>query len=1090
MPLNSSPVFSRCSTCPSFFLPDGLLSLSQQLLSRPLSACLSPVSSSVQSSGALSQLPSRSSPLPALSALPPHGLSVPRDSFASPRHAGAPATATSSGDSPLRVWAVGGAFESLFAAQRRRDAPLLHSTRRHFSQSQGQGKEEGRTIAPLASASPSGSSTSASSPSAPPSPPSAAVCPSSSSSSSPSSSPAATSQSEPASANAASSSASSARPETRTRPSVSFSRRAGDRTNGGPGFFARWFSAGAILRLLERVARGLGSALLRYTKAVWKYLKLFITNPMIVKKWYKKGKESAIHTWKWTVTGFSLFYANVRVSYQLLKKKILGHPLRYNEHKLLVRTTADALKLIPFSLMIIIPLGELLLPVVLRLFPNMLPSTFFEKQVDNAYLSRKLKAKQELAAFFQELVREHTKNIIEHESNDALKDKAKTLKEFQEKLLQKDQQDVNPFLSVKEILSFARLFKEEFVLEKLDLQTLQVMCQLLGIQPYGLRSHVVLQLRYHLNHIHREDREFMWEGVDTLSHDELVEACKDRAMKFHNISDEDMRQEMRQWLAISSHKDIPPLLLLWCRCISLTHSPIPAPVDLAASARGDAPPAAPEPEPAGKAVATPLDAAKESPTSEEGTEPVTLAASEEKPEKEGRTQDGDGEAVQTPAAAVEESKETKDEEDAEDEQYKRQSATLEAMERQVQLLRAEEESLRQSVQILEEAQRQREAATTEKESTLETAGEELKGASPLASDALLEERPVAEGEAARGLSGNGKKTEKREIDRGAGTGESLLTADSPRASGHTVKEEGGAKGGNEQRDSFLDGVAAEGTDGGDAEGEATMKHEGRALDEAYVDELASVQRGREMLQRRSRRMELELRLLRRLADLQHQHQEEAFGALSRLLELAHAYRLKQEIVARNNSKKVDVSEEGCSVGVSSATVAGESRSSLLSSPESEKLKEHEAAERLHEAQRSNRGSPEAVQIRNDFISAVQAFERQIQEVIESFANGVKEVDDLMRDAKTLQMDEGDPLFYPEDHSDCEDAGDSSAFVSPRLSLPASSLLREHAASSPAADALEKESASRKSQSSGGRDSSPEDAPAAGAIKTKAKNEQK
>lgn len=44
--------------------------------------------------------------------------------------------------------------------------------------------------------------------------------------------------------------------------------------------------------------------------------------------------------------------------------------------RLQVRTTADALKLIPFSLLIIVPLGELLIPVALRLFPNMLPSTF------------------------------------------------------------------------------------------------------------------------------------------------------------------------------------------------------------------------------------------------------------------------------------------------------------------------------------------------------------------------------------------------------------------------------------------------------------------------------------------------------------------------------------------------------------------------------------------------------------------------------------------------------------------------------------------------------------------------------------------
>ena len=42
----------------------------------------------------------------------------------------------------------------------------------------------------------------------------------------------------------------------------------------------------------------------------------------------------------------------------------------------LKRTTQDLLRLIPFSVFLVIPFMELLLPVALKLFPNMLPSTF------------------------------------------------------------------------------------------------------------------------------------------------------------------------------------------------------------------------------------------------------------------------------------------------------------------------------------------------------------------------------------------------------------------------------------------------------------------------------------------------------------------------------------------------------------------------------------------------------------------------------------------------------------------------------------------------------------------------------------------
>lgn len=44
----------------------------------------------------------------------------------------------------------------------------------------------------------------------------------------------------------------------------------------------------------------------------------------------------------------------------------------------LVRTTADLFRLVPFLVFVIVPFAEFLLPVALKLFPGMLPSTFQE----------------------------------------------------------------------------------------------------------------------------------------------------------------------------------------------------------------------------------------------------------------------------------------------------------------------------------------------------------------------------------------------------------------------------------------------------------------------------------------------------------------------------------------------------------------------------------------------------------------------------------------------------------------------------------------------------------------------------------------
>ena len=42
----------------------------------------------------------------------------------------------------------------------------------------------------------------------------------------------------------------------------------------------------------------------------------------------------------------------------------------------LIRTVEDMFRLVPFLVFIIVPFMEVLLPVALKLFPNMLPSTF------------------------------------------------------------------------------------------------------------------------------------------------------------------------------------------------------------------------------------------------------------------------------------------------------------------------------------------------------------------------------------------------------------------------------------------------------------------------------------------------------------------------------------------------------------------------------------------------------------------------------------------------------------------------------------------------------------------------------------------
>lgn len=74
--------------------------------------------------------------------------------------------------------------------------------------------------------------------------------------------------------------------------------------------------------------------------------------------------------------GFRLLIIDVGIASRLIWKVLNGKSLSRREYRQLVRTSSDVFRLVPFSVFIIVPFMELLLPVFLKFFPNMLPSTF------------------------------------------------------------------------------------------------------------------------------------------------------------------------------------------------------------------------------------------------------------------------------------------------------------------------------------------------------------------------------------------------------------------------------------------------------------------------------------------------------------------------------------------------------------------------------------------------------------------------------------------------------------------------------------------------------------------------------------------
>jgi len=318
-------------------------------------------------------------------------------------------------------------------------------------------------------------------------------------------------------------------------------------------------------KLMRKVSHRSFEVTKRLFRNMYQLIAAFCRDPRIVRVWSKDIWDALSHFGKWVVTGFRLFGADVRASSFLMKRVVQGYPLTIRERQLLVRTTSDCLKLIPFSFFIIVPFAELALPLFLRLCPNMLPSTFFEQKYDNATLARKLKAKEEMAEFWQLVVAQRTKEICETDDHKH-SDKAEELQAFQEKLV-----EGKKFPNLTEIMRFSRLFQEEFKFSKMSTKHLSVLSRMLGLPQASVwwPGHLELQLRHHLTNLRREDRDYLWEGVDSLNKKELIEACRKRAIRFHEVTEADMRKDLSRWLELSAHRQIPISLLLWIQSFYL-----------------------------------------------------------------------------------------------------------------------------------------------------------------------------------------------------------------------------------------------------------------------------------------------------------------------------------------------------------------------------------------------------------------------------------------------------------------------------------------------------------------------------------------
>nr|XP_013815527.1 PREDICTED: LETM1 and EF-hand domain-containing protein 1, mitochondrial [Apteryx mantelli mantelli] len=264
--------------------------------------------------------------------------------------------------------------------------------------------------------------------------------------------------------------------------------------------------------------------------------------------------------------GFRLLWIDTKIAARMLWRILHGHTLSRRERRQFLRICADLFRLVPFLVFLVVPFMEFLLPVALKLFPNMLPSTFETKSKKEERLKKELRVKLELAKFLQDTIEEM-----------ALKNKAakgnvtKDFSMFFQKIRETGERPSN-----EEILRFSKLFEDELTLDNLTRPQLVALCKLLELQSIGTNNFLRFQLTMRLRSIKADDKLIAEEGVDSLTVKELQAACRARGMRALGVTEERLKEQLKQWLDLHLNQEIPTSLLILSRAMYLPDTLSPA----------------------------------------------------------------------------------------------------------------------------------------------------------------------------------------------------------------------------------------------------------------------------------------------------------------------------------------------------------------------------------------------------------------------------------------------------------------------------------------------------------------------------------
>ena len=262
---------------------------------------------------------------------------------------------------------------------------------------------------------------------------------------------------------------------------------------------------------------------------------------------WQKVKKEVVHYWD----GTKLLATEVRISMKLALKMAAGYELSRRENRQLQRTVQDLGRLVPFSVFVLVPFAELLLPVALKLFPNLLPSTYEGQKSKDKKATNLRSARKEVSNFLRNTLKETGLPVS------AVNAHKEEFTEFFRKVRATGESP-----TPEDVIKVCKIFKDDLTLDNLSRPQLVGMCRYMNLNTFGTDMMLRYQIRHRMRQIKRDDRAISFEGVDSLSVPELQMACASRGLRTHGMSPGRLRDDLQMWLDLRLNRGVPSTLLV------------------------------------------------------------------------------------------------------------------------------------------------------------------------------------------------------------------------------------------------------------------------------------------------------------------------------------------------------------------------------------------------------------------------------------------------------------------------------------------------------------------------------------------------